>query len=89
MVVALATTSWFAVWHHAMARSEASAVDRVMYPIDSAVELSPDPVLLTQVVSQLLDLAVDLKHGGHILLSLCGHHRMQLLHLVSPLCACT
>ena len=70
-----------------MDRSEASAIDRVMYPIDSAVEVSPDPVLLTQVVSQLLDLAVDLKHGGHVLLSLCGHHRVQLLHLVSPLWA--
>lgn len=55
------------------------------YVENSAVEVQPDSMLLSQVVPQLPDLTVHLKHRCNILLSVCGHSRMQLLHLVRTL----
>lgn len=52
---------------------------------DSAVEVQPDPMLLPQVVLELTYLALHLIHGGYVLLRLCGHHCIQLLHLVRAL----
>lgn len=52
---------------------------------DSAKKIEPDPVLLPQVVPQLANLPVHLKHGGNVLLRLCGCRCVQLLHLVRPL----
>ena len=58
------------------------------HPKHRAVEVNPDPVLFPQVVPQLLDLAVHLKHGGNVLLSFSGLCCMQLLHLVTSMHTC-
>lgn len=55
------------------------------YMEDSAIEIQPDSVLLPQVVPQLANLSVHLQHGGNVLLCLCSHRCVQLLHLVRPL----